>query len=465
MAIDVSYRDTYTTSAEDLSRTNKNFIINEGVAFDGMKVTQSGTPGMSVIVAPGTGYFYGSGTNSNVMYEFYSDANETVTIGTAGVQARIDIICLKVDASTGVASIVAVAGTPSGSPAVPATPASHYKLAEVAVGISVTTITNANITDRRRSVFVAPTGARNQGLINGKIVPTVASNNLTVAIKTLTDTDPSATNPVGIWIGNTLRWITSSLSISANAGTNWFNAGSAELATREIDYFAYIGYNATDGVVLGFSRIPYARLYSDFNTTTTNERYARISTITNAAAGDNYVLVDRFAATLSAGAGHTWSNAGNVYGEPIYVTSFPSLKIKPIYYQNLLTNWTSTANSNEQVLGTGGTPLNIALPIIKNSCFIKVTINAYSSFAAGDSDFLARIGTNSNGLNTTTICSIYQNGASGNHSTYSQTGIIVDNLSTQKYISATIKNNSSNAVNFSSSASRTSLIVEIYDFT
>jgi hypothetical protein len=326
MAIDVSYRDTYTTSAEDLSRTNRNFIINEGVAFDGLKVTQSGTPGMSVIVAPGTGYFYGSGTNSNVMYEFYSDANEIVTIGASGVQARIDIICLKVDASTGVASIVAVAGTPSGSPAVPATPASHYKLAEVAVGISVTTITNANITDRRRSVFVAPTGARNQGLINGYIRATVASNNLTVAISTSPTSlvAPTETNPVGIWIGNNLRWITSALAVTANAGTNWVNAGSAELATREIDYFAYIGYNATDGITLGFARIPYARLYSDFNTTTTNERYARISTITNAAAGDNYVNIGRFAATLSAGAGHTWTvpafTNANLIQEPIYET-------------------------------------------------------------------------------------------------------------------------------------------------
>jgi hypothetical protein len=349
MAIDVSYRDTYTTSAEDLSRTNRNFIINEGVAFDGMKVTQSGTPGMSVVVAPGTGYFYGSGSNANVMYEFYSDANETVTIGASGVQARIDIICLKVDASTGVASIIAVAGTPSGSPAVPATPASHYKLAEVAVGISVTTITDANITDTRRSVFVAPTGARNQGLINGKIVPTVASNNLTVAIKTLTDTDPSATNPVGIWIGNQLRWITSSLSISANAGTNWFNAGSAELATREIDYFAYIGYNATDGITLGYARIPYARLYSDFNTTTTNERYARISTITNAAAGDNYVNIGRFAATLSAGAGHTWSvptfDNANLIQEPVYETRWLSATLAPYGSGGSLGTFAQDSNS------------------------------------------------------------------------------------------------------------------------
>lgn len=343
MAIDVSYRDTYTTSAEDLTRTNKNFIINEGVAFDGFNVTQSGTPGMSVLVATGTAYFYGSGTNANVMYEFYSDANETVAIGTAGVQARIDIICLKVDASTGVASIVAVAGTPSGSPAVPATPASHYKLAEVAVGISVTTITNANITSTRRSVFVLPTGDRTSGLLGGRIQATVASNNLTLAVKTLAGTDPSASSPVGIWIGDNLRWITGALSLTRNAGTNWFNSGSAELATKEIDYFVYMGYNATDGVTLGFSRIPYARLYSDFNTTTTNERHCAISTITNAAAGDNYVNVGRFAATLSASASFNWSvpsfTNANLIQEPIYETR--RLSYQPTYSGSAAMTYTS----------------------------------------------------------------------------------------------------------------------------
>jgi hypothetical protein len=389
MAIDVSYRDTYTTSAEDLSRTNKNFIVNEGVAFDGMKVTESGTPGMSVVVAPGTGYFYGSGTNSNVMYEFYSDANETVTIGASGVSARIDIICLKVDSSTGVASIVAIAGTPSGSPAVPATPASHYKLAEVAVGAGVTTITNANITDRRRSVFVMPTGARNQGLINGKIVPTVASNNLTLAVKTLSDTDPSATNPVGIWIGGQLRWITSSLSISANAGTNWFNSGSAELATREIDYFAYIGYNATDGITLGYARIPYAKLYSDFNTTTTNERYARISTITNATAGDNYVNIGRFAATLSATASFNWSiptfTNANLIQEPIYETRWltwtPTLTGFSVLPGGNIVNYKITDSSIDLIIRNSGAFGTSNATTLTATAPISAAVNIQRGFA------------------------------------------------------------------------------------
>jgi len=337
MAIDVSFRDGYSTSAQDLSRFNKNFLINEGVANDGLKVSQSTVPAMSVQVIAGTSYFYGTGTTADTMFEFYSDSTETVTIPTASAQARIDIVCCKVDASTGVASLVVVSGTPSGSPAVPATPASHYKLANVAVGAGVTTITDANITDTRRTMSFVPTSARNQGLINGYIIPSVSSNNLTVAISTSPTSvvAPTATNPVFVWIGGVLRPITSALSITRNAGTNWFNSGSAELATQEIDYFVYMGYNATDGVTLGFSRIPYARLYSDFNTTTTNEKHCAISTITNAAAGDNYIVVGRFAATLSASASFNWTvptfTNANLIQEPIYETRW--LNWTPDYTQ------------------------------------------------------------------------------------------------------------------------------------
>jgi len=169
-------------------------------------------------------------------------------------------------------------------------------------------------------IFNAPEGF----LLNGKIVPSVSSNNLTVALKGLDGNDPSATNPVYIRIGDAIRSITSALSVTRNAGTNWFNAGSAELATKEIDYFVYLGYNATDGVVIGFARIPYATDYSQFSATTTNEKYCGISTITNAAAGDDYTVVGRFAATLSAGAGYTWTvptfTTINLIQRPIFET-------------------------------------------------------------------------------------------------------------------------------------------------
>lgn len=158
---------------------------------------------------------------------------------------------------------------------------------------------------------------------NGKISVTDAAG-ITVALKTLAGNDPSASDPVYITLGGSIRTITAALSVAKADGTNWMNAGSAELATKEIDYFVYLGYNATDGVVIGFSRIPFARQYSDFSATTTNEKYCAISTITTAAATDYYNVIGRFAATLSATAAFTWSvptfTAINLIQRPIYET-------------------------------------------------------------------------------------------------------------------------------------------------
>lgn len=169
------------------------------------------------------------------------------------------------------------------------------------------------------------------GMLNGKIVASVASGDLTVAIKTLADADPSASDPVYVRVGNTVRSITSALSVTCSAGTNWCNAGSSELATKEVDYFVYIGYNATDGVVIGFSRIPFARRYVDFSTLSTGDRYAAISTITNATSTDEYELVGRFNAVLSAGAGYTWSipSTSIVISRPIFETRW--LSWQPTY--------------------------------------------------------------------------------------------------------------------------------------
>lgn len=144
-------------------------------------------------------------------------------------------------------------------------------------------------------------------LQNGYISRTVASNNITVAVKTLAGADPSSTDPVSVRIGNTVRQITAALAVTKNAGTNWFNSGGTELAAQEIDYFVYIGYNATDGVVIGFARFSHGRVYSDFSTTATDASYCAISTITTAAATDEYELVGRFNATLSATASFNWS--------------------------------------------------------------------------------------------------------------------------------------------------------------
>jgi hypothetical protein len=230
-------------------------------------------------------------------------------------------------------------------------------------------------------VFVAPTGARNQGLINGKIVPTVASNNLTVAIKTLTDTDPSATNPVGIWIGNNLRWITGALSVAANAGTNWLNLGSAELATKETDLFTFMQWNSTTSAVnILVSRLPYSRLMSDFTNSGTAEK--GVFGIVNYNATDVVVNIGRFAATLSAGAGYTWTvpsfNATNLIQEPVYETrrldylptygdgtmTYTSVTTNQAYYQIIDRNVFTTISAQGTTGGVAGISIVATVPFV-----------------------------------------------------------------------------------------------------
>jgi hypothetical protein len=198
----------------------------------------------------------------------------------------------------------------------------------------------STVGDRITALHYLPNGT----MINGKISPTVASNHLTIALKTIAGTDPSATDPVYVMINGSLRSVTNALSVTVNAGANSFNAGSSELATKEIDYFPYLGWRASSSaVVIGFSRIPYATVYSQFSATATNEKYGVFSTAP--ASTDDVVNVGRFAATLSAGAGYTWT-----------VPTFTSTNLiqRPCFETRKL-SWTPTVTSG------GGTHTTVTL--------------------------------------------------------------------------------------------------------
>lgn len=175
------------------------------------------------------------------------------------------------------------------------------------------------------SLINAPQGF----LINGKIVPSVASNNLTVALKGMDGNDPSATNPIYCRIGDTVRTITTALSLTANAGTNTFNSGSSELATKEVDYFVYLAWNVSGGnVMIAMSRIPYATTMADFFWPATgyDASFVLGGNTAGVATTDPYENIGRFAATQSAGAGYTWSvptfTTTNLIQRPIYESRF-----------------------------------------------------------------------------------------------------------------------------------------------
>lgn len=163
-------------------------------------------------------------------------------------------------------------------------------------------------------------------MVNGKITASVASNNITLAIKTIAGSDPSATDPVFIRIANNVRVLTAALSVTVNAGTNTMNLGAAEHATQDVDLFAYLVWKASNStLVLGFSRLPYGRFYSDFSGTATAERYLAASA--TPASSDAAVNIGRFNATLSAAASYNWSIPATAI-----VVQFPCFETRYLTY-------------------------------------------------------------------------------------------------------------------------------------
>lgn len=137
-----------------------------------MKVTQNGSPNMSVNVALGAAFIRGTISALQGVYSVTNEATVNLTISAANaVNPRRDLVILQARDnafdSGGIndARLVVVAGTPAASPVDPSL--SSYPnalvLARVAVAANATSVTNANITDLR--TFIGRVGVevnRNQ---------------------------------------------------------------------------------------------------------------------------------------------------------------------------------------------------------------------------------------------------------------------------------------------------------------
>jgi len=136
---------------------------------------------------------------------------------------------------------------------------------------------------------------------------TVVSNNLTITVLNYAGATPSSTAPIKYKDANgVIRTISSALSVTFNAWTNYLNAGSAELATKEIDYFGMFQWNTTTSATnLLVTRFSSARTMADITNSNTNEKGAMW--IVNYNSTDWVINIGRFNAILSAGAGYTWS--------------------------------------------------------------------------------------------------------------------------------------------------------------
>jgi hypothetical protein len=118
--------------------------------------TQAGTPNMTVLVAAGAVYVEGSESATQGGYFVYNDAQTVVTVPAANAtNPRIDIIGVRIEDSeysgaNNTAAIVLVSGVAAASPVEPTLPANFMTICRVDVAASAVSITNANITDRRR---------------------------------------------------------------------------------------------------------------------------------------------------------------------------------------------------------------------------------------------------------------------------------------------------------------------------
>lgn len=109
--------------------------------------TLTGTGNLTATISPFTAVIDGTSGSLQGSYPIAQDSTPTITITAGNTQPRIDLICLQVqdndyDGSGAHQGIpVVVAGTPSGSPAAPATPANAIPLWTIPVPALATSLT------------------------------------------------------------------------------------------------------------------------------------------------------------------------------------------------------------------------------------------------------------------------------------------------------------------------------------
>ena len=154
-----------------------------------------------------------------------------------------------------------------------------------------------------------------------KIVPTVAASTLTVSIKHIDGSDPSASNPLFFRVGDVEYSLTAATSFTLSGGSvNWFSMNTVGVAGNDTDFFLYaIGETgASAGLKFGIARVPFATRMEDLRSTNTSQRYIAGNWV-NYNTSDPVVLLGRFNATMNTSL--NWTSAGSiVVNYPVYET-------------------------------------------------------------------------------------------------------------------------------------------------
>lgn len=127
---------------------------------DALAVTQNGTPNMSVNVASGRALIKGSEATYQGTYFVENRGTKNLSVNSSDpTNGRYDLVVAKVQdaaysGATSAWSLAVVTGTPAASPLVPSAPANSIALAQILVPAASSSVTNANITDRRSRSFL-----------------------------------------------------------------------------------------------------------------------------------------------------------------------------------------------------------------------------------------------------------------------------------------------------------------------
>jgi hypothetical protein len=167
------------------------------IGTNDLKVTQSGTPGMSVVVAAGGGFMQ-AGAAQGGMYFAYNDAALTLTVNSnSSGNPRVDSVVMYVrdqdvsGVTSNDVSIGIVAGTPASSPVAPTITSSstdyinsrtigntltYIVIANLTVANGATSIINANIADTRTKSMVPDRSVTSLSMIVSPIAGQVVWN-------------------------------------------------------------------------------------------------------------------------------------------------------------------------------------------------------------------------------------------------------------------------------------------------
>jgi hypothetical protein len=181
------------------------------------------------------------------------------------------------------------------------------------VGAVVTDIITNEMFNRPRTAFVAEHNDNGThkletntfdnfisaaGLISGKITASTASNNLLVSIVYADGSTPSSTNPVRVMINNTVRRITSSLSVTVSGGSNNFDTDSLG-TNKTLNLFIFAFWSSADQKIgIGVSRANLGSLYSDYSNSSSNARYMATGGAA-VSSSDVFVNIGKFAVTMT----------------------------------------------------------------------------------------------------------------------------------------------------------------------